>query len=141
MTGIKLELISDIDMHLFIEEGKRGDICYIAKRHSKANNKYMKGCDSGKESKFITYLDANNLYGWVMSHYLPYNGFKCLDPKEIDKFCLNSIEENCLIGYILEVDLKYPDELHEFYNDYPLVPEILEITDNMLSKYCSKYCE
>ena len=59
MTGIELELISDIGMHLFIERGMRGGISYIAKRHSKANNKYMKCYDSSKESKYVMYLDAN----------------------------------------------------------------------------------
>ena len=67
MTGIELDLISDIDLHLFIEKGMRGGISYIAKRHSKANNKYMKCYDSSEKSKYITYLDANNLYGRVMS--------------------------------------------------------------------------
>ena len=71
MTGIELELISDIDMHLFIEKGMRGGISYIAKRHSKANSKYMNCYDEYKKSKYIIYLDANNLYGWVMSRYLP----------------------------------------------------------------------
>ena len=64
LTGIELELILDIDMHLFIEEGMRRGISYIAKRHSKANNKYMKCYDEFKENKYIMYLDANNLYGW-----------------------------------------------------------------------------
>ena len=73
MTGIELELISDIDMHLFIEKGMRGGICYISKRYSKANIKYTKCYDSSRESKYITYLDANNLYGWAMSQYLPYS--------------------------------------------------------------------
>ena len=76
MTGIESELISDIDMQLFNEKLMRGGISYIAKRHSKAINKYMKCYDSGKESKYITYLDANNLYGWAMSQYLPYSKFK-----------------------------------------------------------------
>ena len=62
MTGTELDLISDIDMHLFIEKGMRGGLSYIAKRHSEANNKYMKCYDSSKESICITYLDANNLY-------------------------------------------------------------------------------
>ena len=60
-----------IDMYLFIEKGLRGGISYIAKRYSKANNKYMKNYDPKKPSKFITYLDMNNLYGWAMSGYLP----------------------------------------------------------------------
>ena len=63
-------------MHLFIEKRMRGDISYIAKRHSKADNKYMKCYDSIQESKNITYLDAKNLYGWVRSQYLPYSEFK-----------------------------------------------------------------
>ena len=92
--------------------------------------------DSNEENKFIMYLDANNLYGWVMSQYLPYSEFKWLNKKEISRFCLNSISENSFVGYIFEVDLQFPDELHNLDNHYPLVPEKLEITQNMLSKYC-----
>ena len=140
MTGIELELINDIDMHFFIEKGMRGGISYIAKRHSKANNKYMKCYDSGEENKYIVYLGANNLYGWAMSQYLPYSEFKWLNQKEIDKFCLNSIRCNS-IGYILEVDLHYPDKLHKLHNDYSLAPEKLEISHNMLSQYCSNIAD
>ena len=81
MTGIELEFISDIDMHLFIEKGMRGHISYIAKRPSKAN-KYMKCYEQYKESEYITYLDANNLYGWAMNQYLPYSEFKWLKQKK-----------------------------------------------------------
>ena len=108
MTKIELDLISDIEMHLFIEKGMRGGISYIAKRHSKANNKYMECYGISKESMYITYLDANNLYGWGMSQYFPYSGFKWLNKKEISYFCWNSVNENSSIGYILEVDLEYP---------------------------------
>ena len=137
MNGIELELISDIEMHLFIEKGMRGDISYIAKWHSKANNKYTKNYDSSKESVFIMYLDANNLYGWAMNQYLPYGGFKWLSKKEINEFDLNLVKENSSVGYILEVDQEYPSELHDLHNDYPLAPEKPEITQDMLSKYCS----
>ena len=138
-TKLKLDLISDIDMHLFIEKGMRGGISYIAKRHSKANNKYMKCYDSNKKSIYIyiTYLDANNLYGQAISQCLPYNGFKRLSQKEISEFCLNSVSENSSIGYVLEVGLEYPIELHNLHNDYPLASEKLEISQNMLLKYCS----
>ena len=64
MTGVKLEKISDIDNYLFIEKGLRGGISYISKRYAKANNKYMNGYNSKKPSKFIMYLDMNNLCGW-----------------------------------------------------------------------------
>ena len=71
-----------------------------------------------------------------MSQYLPYSGFKWLSQKEISDFCLNYISENSSIGYILEVDLEYPDDLHDLHNDYRLAPEMLEIRQNILSKYC-----
>ena len=137
MTEIELELISNLDMYLFVEKGMRGGISDIAERFSKANNKYMQSYDVNEPSKFITYLDENNLYAWAMSKYLPYSGFKLLNEKEIDKFDVNSIVKNCSEGYLLEVDLKYLDKLHELRTDYPLAPEKLEISHNMLSKYCS----
>ena len=63
MTKVELELISNIDMHLFIEKGIGGGISYIAKIHSKANNKYTENCDNNKENRFLMYLDVNKLYG------------------------------------------------------------------------------
>ena len=83
MTGIKLELVSDTDMHYLIEKWMRCGISYIAKICSKANNKYRKYCDSSEESIFIAYLDANNFYCWAMSKYLPYGGFKWVRQEEI----------------------------------------------------------
>ena len=138
MTGIKLELISDSDMHYFIEKAIREAISYVAKRYGKANNKYMKNYDSSEESIFITYLDANNLYCWVMSKYLPYNRFKWLSQDKIKHFDLNLISENNLDGYILGVDLEYPHELNDLHNNYPEKPEI---SNDMLSKYCSDIAE
>ena len=137
MTKVKLEHIQNINVHLFIEKGMRGGISNIAKRHSKANNKSMKNYDSSEKSKYIMYWDANNLYGWGMSQPLPYSDFDFLTKKEINEFCLSSIGENSPIGYILEVDLEYPDELHDSHRDYPLAPEKLEISSDMLSKFCS----
>ena len=121
MTGTKLEKISDIDQYLFIEKGTRGGISYIAKRYAKANNKYMNDYDPEKPSTFITYLDKNNLYGWSMSEYLPYGEFNWL--KNVDELDIVSINKKSDIGYFLEVDLDYPDELHELHNDYPLASE------------------
>ena len=139
MTEIKLKLISDIDMYmyLFIEKGMRGGVSYIAKRFSKVNNKYIKYMDYSRPSKYTTYLDANNLYGWTMSQYLPYSGFKWLNWKEIEKIDVNSISEHGSDEYILEVDLKYPDELHDLHNYYLLPPENFEVSHNILSNYCS----
>ena len=81
----------------------------------------------------------NNLYGWVMSEYRPYERFKLL--KTVDKFDVMSISEKSLIGYFLEVDLKCPDELHELHNDYPLAPEKLAVSTDMLLKYCKKIAD
>ena len=88
MTCVRLEKIVDIDMYFFIEKGLRRGIYYIVKRHSEANNKYVKNYDQTKPSKYISYLDMNNLYGWTMSDYLPYGRFKWL--KNIDNFDVNS---------------------------------------------------
>ena len=75
-TGVELELLTDYDILLMIEEGIRGGICHAVHRYAKANNEYMKNCDKSKESSYIQYLDANNLYGAAMSEKLPINGFK-----------------------------------------------------------------
>ena len=117
MTRIELELINDIDMHLFIEKGMRGGISYIAKRYSKANNKYMDDYDDTKETIFVMYFDENNLYGWAMTHFLRYGGFKWMTSKEINNINFNSVKKDSSIGYMLEVDLEYPNELHELYNE------------------------
>ena len=85
----------------------------------------MKNYDPTKPSKSITYLDMNNLYGWAMNKYLPYRRFKWL--RIADNFYVNSISEKSPVGYILEVDLEYPDKLHVLYNDYSLAPEKLAI--------------
>ena len=135
-TGIELELILDIDMYLFVERGMAGGIAYIAKRHSKANNKYIQSCDDKKPSKYSTCLDENNSYDLTINYYLPYSGFKWLNQKEIDKFCLDSIVEYSSNGSILEADLECLNKLHELHNDYLLAPEKLEINHNMLSDYC-----
>ena len=139
MTDIKLEKLSNIDKYLFIEKGLRGVISYIAKRYAKANNKYMNDYDPEKPSTFITYLDKNNLYGWSMSEYLPYEKFEWLE--NIDGFNVMTINEKSDIGYILEVDLEYPKELHELHNDYSLAPEKLAVSSDMLSEYCRKIAD
>ena len=126
-------------MYLFIEKGLRGEISYIFKRYAKANNKNMNDYDSKKPSKFITYLDMNNLYGLGWSSYLLYGGFKWL--KNVDGCDVNSVSERSPIGYFLKLDLEYPDKLHELHNDYPLAPEKLAVSSDMLSKYCKKIAD
>ena len=72
-----------------------------------------------------------------MNQPLPYGGFDRLNKQEIKELDLDSVSENSSIGYFLEVDLKYPSDFHDSHNDYPLAPEKLEISSDMLSKYCS----
>ena len=138
MTGVKLKLMTDVDMFQFIEKGMRGGVFYISKRLGKANNKYMSNHNKSDPSKYITYLDANNLYGWAMSQHLPTGGFKWLTDDEINKVDLEKYKDDHNKGLILEVDLHYPKKLHDLHNDYPLGPEKVKVSKGMLSKYCDK---
>ena len=123
ITGVVLELLSDPDKLLTWERCIRGGISMISNRYGEANNKYMKGgFDKNKPSKYIMYLDANNLYSCAMSNKLPTHGFKWLTGGEIEKFYENRHNLN-KTPCILEVDLTYPEELHDLHNDYPLCPE------------------
>lgn len=131
MTGVKLELFTDPDMHLFVERGIRGGIAMISHRYSKANNIYMESYNPNESDKFIMYFDANNLYGWAMSQSLPTHGFKWSD-EDID---FMNIPDDAAEGYILEVDLEYPDTLHDLHQDYPLAVENFNITPEMLSDF------
>ena len=138
MTNTELELISDIDKYLFIEKGLRGGVSIITHRKGEANNKYMKNYDKNKPSKYVVYLDENNLYGWAMQQSLPYGGFEWIDPEE---YQLEKVSPDSSVGHILEVDLEYPVELHDDHNDYPFCPEHVVVTENMLSPYQKKLAE
>ena len=101
----------------------------------------MKEYDEKAPSKYIMYLDANNLYGWAMSQYLPTGGFRWMTQKQIDKIDLAKYNEDSEKGLILEVDLEYPEGLHDLHNDYPLAPEKVKVTESMLSKYSKSISE
>ena len=127
-TSIKLELLTDYDMLLMVEEGIRGGICHAIHRYTKANNKYMKNYDKNEESLYIQYLDANNLYGWAMLQKLPVNGFKLIkDTSEIDEEFVKNYDENNEKGYILDVDVKYSKKLHDLHSDLPFLPRRMKI--------------
>ena len=95
-------------------------------RQVRANNKYIKNYDENKESSYIQYLDANNLYGWAMSQKLPVNGFKWAN-NEINEEFIKNYDENSDKGYILEVDIKYPRKLHDLHSDLPFLPKRMKI--------------
>ena len=107
-------------MLLMVEKGIRGGVSIISNRYGKANNKYMGDrLDASEPSKYITYSDANNLYGWAMSKPLPMHGFKWMKVKELETWELHSC--------ILEVELEYPKSLNDLHSDYPLAPEQIEV--------------
>ena len=104
-TGAELELLTDYDMHLFIQKGMRGGISMASKCNSKANNPRVEGYDPAKPSSHIVYLDANNLYGWAMSQALPTSGFGWVEDCEGLRKMIMEHEADSPEGYILEVDL------------------------------------
>lgn len=122
-------------MYNMIELGIRGGVSMVTKKYSRANHKYMDDFNESQEKKHIMYFDANNLYGWGLSQSLPYGFFHFLDQDEIEQFDLRKISTDAKEGYILEVDLEYPQHLHDEHNDYPLAPEHLLVEDDNLSKY------
>ena len=120
VTEVELELLSDSDMLLMIEGGIRGGVSTISNRYGKSNNRYMgTKYDASKPSKYVTYLDANNLYGWAMSKPLPTHGFKWMETDDLK----NWRNYSC----ILEVNLEYPRSLHDSHYDYPLAPEQIKV--------------
>ena len=124
LTSIELELLSDIDMLLMFEKGIRGGISVISNRYGEANNKYMRKYNKNKPSKYLMYMDANNLYGCAMSMKLPTHGFKWLTVNEMENLINNQVvQEWEKTPCILEVDLEYPENLHNLHNDYPFCPE------------------
>ena len=121
-TGIRLELLQDPDMLLMFEQGIRGGITQSVHRYASANNPYMEEYDKNKPTNYLQYLDANNLYGWAMSRPLPTGEFRWIncnnwDPKRLVDMFANERK----YGYLLEVDVDYPKELHDLHNDIPFM--------------------
>ena len=138
-TNIKLELLTDYDMLLMVEEGIREGICHSIHRYTKANNKYKKDYNKNIESSYIQYSDANNLYGWAMSQKLSVNNFKWInDVTEINEEFIKSYNENSSKGYILEVDVKYPKKLPDLHSDLPFLPKRIKI-DKCKKLVCDFY--
>ena len=117
-----------MDMLLMVEKGIRGGICYAIHQYAKANNKYMKDYDKIKESPYLKYWDVNNLYGWAMSQKVLVNKFEWIqDTSQFNEdFIKNDNEESDEV-FFLEVDVQYPEKLHELHNDLPFSPERMKI--------------
>lgn len=120
-TKERIELLTDIDMLLFVERGIRGGVSQCSHRYCKANNKYMTDYNINDESTYLMYFDVNNLYGWAMTQFLPHSDFDWIDIKNIETVLETA--DDAHHGYIIEVDLEYPSALHDLHNDYPMCPE------------------
>ncbi|XP_054256909.1 uncharacterized protein LOC128981938 [Macrosteles quadrilineatus] len=120
LTDVELQLLTDLDMILMVEKGIRGGVSQCCLRQARANNKYMsQGFDENKEPSYLVYLDANNLYAWAMSQAMPFGDFRWRKDTEINVL---DISDDAATGYILEVDLEYPEEIHDHHADFPLAP-------------------
>ena len=121
------------------ERGIRGGITQSVHRWAKAYNPYMGYEYAPREpTRYLQYLDANNLYGWAMSQPLPSGGFRWVDikPDEISKLANFSEKE-----YLLKVDVQYPRELHNYHNDLPFKCERMVINgvEKLIPNlYCKK---
>ncbi|XP_058974383.1 uncharacterized protein LOC131800720 [Musca domestica] len=126
-TGVELELFTDINMYNFCKNGIRGGLTQCSTRHSVANNPSMSNYDQSKPDVNIYYLDVNNLYGMAMTQYLPIKDFKWVEEEELEKFNdinkILSIPDDSPTGFIFDVEIEYPANLHDIHNDLPFCPE------------------
>lgn len=126
-TRIKLDPVPCFDTYDFLRRGIRGGINMCVKRHSKANNFYLPGYNQADDPKYIIHIDAVSLYGFVMQNFsLPVGQFRWLNEKEVETFSLSEPPGTPDKGYILEIDVEYPTELHDRFNDLPLCAEMKE---------------
>ena len=136
---MKLELLTNVGMLLTVEKGTKGEICHAIRRYAKANNNYIKDYDKVEEESFLEYLDANNLYGWAMSEPLPVDGFDWIkDLSKIDEDFIKNYDKDSDKGYILEVDVKYPKNLHDLHSDLSFLTERMKI-DKCKKLVCNLY--
>lgn len=137
-----IELLRDVNKYLMFQKMVRGGLCVVSKRFTTANHKYLLNYKTKEKSKYLLYLDANNLYGWAMTQNMPYSNFKWC---EVNDSLINNIIDNnynfMSLGFILEVDLEYPENLHDEHNDFPLAPEKNVVKYNKLSPFAKQLCD
>ena len=131
MTGNEIELLSDVTMHSMVEQSIRGGVVFCAERHIENKAK--------DNTSDVIYVDMNNLYGYAMASYLPYSNFQWVDVKDLEQIDWLNIDTEGEYGYILEIDMEYPKELHSQHYDFPVAPVNQEISYEQLSPY-AKAC-
>jgi hypothetical protein len=135
ITQVRLELLTDYNMYMFMERGIRGGITSCIERHAIANNPYTGAkFDPTTPTTFLFYSDANNLYGWSMSRPLPMNNFRWMTAKELETLDVENLDETDETGYILQVNVDYPQQLHDDHNAFPFLP-LNQIPPKTGSKY------
>lgn len=122
-TKVELELLTDPDMLYFFKKGIRGGVSQCVARKAEANNRFCQNYNPEKPSSFIAYLDMTNLYGKCLASVLPKSNFRWLAREEIQNLDYLNISDTDSQGYVLEVDLEYPEHLHDLHNDFPFCPE------------------
>lgn len=134
-----IDLITDPDMYAFFEGAIRGGVSQITTRHARANNPYVPGYDNSKPNTWLSYQDANNLYGLSMVQYLPTHDFQWDEDMTIEDVLAGDWEgEN---GCFAEVDMKYPEHLHDHHNDLPLAPEKVTLGEADASPFCKELAD
>jgi len=132
MTDVELDLITDPDQLLMIESGIRGGLSYASRRYAKANHPSLPNYRPEEPLSYLCYLDANLVYATCHTYNLPLGDFRFLSQAEIDSFDVNAIDDSP-VGYVLEVDLDYPEHLHDDHTAYLLCPEHLTVDADMIS--------
>ena len=145
-TGVVLTIPTDPDMHHLFDKGLRGGISMVANQFGRANHAGVTDYDEDLPTSHIQYVDCNNLYGKAMMEHLPTGGFEWIPmnvPRPLEfwtEFILNQKDEQDE-GFMFEVDLHYPPHLHDAHDNYPLAPEHVNITNDMLSQHQRKLAE
>ena len=133
MTNMQLELITDPNIFLMFENSIRGGVSTVSNRYAKANHKYLDDFDPSLPSTYIVGYDVVNLYGYAILNKLPCSNFRFVE--EPEQFDFQAVDVEGDTGYLLEVDLTYPCKLHNLHSDFPLAPEHMKVTPQMLSDY------
>ncbi len=141
ITEVELDTLPSVDMYLFFTKAIRGGIAGASTRRAVANNDCCEDYDPTEPVSHIIGLDANNLYGHSLCQSLPTGEFRWMTKDQLDSFDVANVPEDGDYGYFLEVDLQYPDCVHDLHNDYPLAPEKLDIPAEQWSKHTKLLAE